>query len=140
MNDQDLDGLIAAHGKGYNAPPDNPPLGEIRNRVHAERKRRSFWLRAVSATAAAAAVLLAVSLITDRKATPDQPAGSHATVAIVDPASRIAEQAIASALESADDALRKNPADSYYTEHLAAMKSNAEYFRDLQQRQAGGAI
>ena len=139
MNEQDLDGLIAAHGKGYNAPPDNPPLGEIRNRVHAERKRRSFWLRAGSATAAAAAVLLAVSLISDRKATPDQPAGSPA-VAIVDPASRIAEQAIASALESADDALRKNPADSYYTEHLAAMKSNAEYFRDLQQRQAGGAI
>ena len=139
MKEQDLDALIAAHGKDYNAPPADPPLDEIRRLLQRQRQRRSTRWRATGAIAAAAAMMLAVGLLSDR--TSDTAKLEHSTAFVTpDPAAFAAQRAITSALESADDAVRKNPADPFYTEHLAAMKSNAEYFRDLQQRHAGGSI
>ena len=141
MNDHDLDALISAHGDSYNSPPAEPPLGAIRNKVHEARRRRSTQRWVTAALAAAAAVVIAVGLATrsGEDAGSVARSTSQAPRAVAsEPASDVANRALAAALRSAQSAAANNPEDPYYAEHYRVMQRNAAYFHGLQQRQAGG--
>jgi hypothetical protein len=149
MNDSELDQVLARFGSGYNTPPAKPPLEEIRGRVHsvngAHRRRRYM---AFTGIAAAAGLLLAVGLISGRR---DQARERQATVTsadtgrspqslVIDERGQHAAMALASAIRSAERAAAANPSDPYFTEHLRAMRVNAEQFRELRARQQAGSI
>ncbi len=140
MNDSELDELLARYAKDYNVPPANPPLDEIRERVHASRSARRSrpWIAGGILAAAAAMLAIGFQLTSDSGVSRPQPlqiAVDTNTVrsAIEDPRTQTANAALASAVESAQAALNENPEDTYYREHLEAMRENAKRFRAIQQ-------
>ena len=147
MNDSELDDLLSRYGDGYNRPPAKPPLSEIRERVHAAATRRKRQWVPLAALAAAAVAVLAVGLARDfaRPVTTSRPVPivldtNRARLSVTDERVKLANAALAYAIELAEAAARDNPGDSYFREHLEAMRANAEEFRQIQQRQLAGTI
>jgi flagellar biosynthesis/type III secretory pathway M-ring protein FliF/YscJ len=146
VNDSELDALIARYGDDYHRPPENPPLREIRERMHQRRPRfMKAWLPAATVLAVAAVMLLAI--VVPRREDPRETApvigrpADGETFARTDAGdARIAHAtvALASAIHSAEQAAQRNPRDEFYRNHLQTMVENAEYFRILQQRQLQG--
>ena len=149
MNDSELDQVLARFGAGYNAPPANPPLDEIRGRVYSARgKHRGRRFFAFTGIAAAAALLLTVGLVAgrrdqalDRKAVMIASDTNGSTQSVVaDQRGQHAAMALASAIRSAERAAEANPSDPYFAEHLRAMRVNAEQFRELRERQQAESL
>ena len=144
----ELNDLMARFGAEYNAPPDNPQLGEIRARVHAKRtSRRAARTRLVWGTAIAAGFAgivitlgrgeLAVSSLPVERADSIAP-----TTLLVEPLqvrARPANEELDRAIKQAESAAQANPDDPYFAEHLDVMRENARRFRELQNRIAQGA-
>ena len=149
MNDSELNELLSRFKDGYNAPPANPPLAEIKARIHAARSRSTNIRRgAMGLFAAAAVALLAIGITrpSPRNAA-DKPAleiardtNRGAVKPSHDPRATMANAALASAIQSAEKAVQENPDDPYFREHLQAMRENAEQFERLQQRQTSGTL
>lgn len=141
MNDQELDDILARYGKEYNAPPDNPPLEEIRERIHSARRRRGWRPWIAGGTLAAAAALIAIGVLRAPASIPLRSQASRVAIDtntlrsnVEDPRTETANAALASAVASAQAALDENPDDPYYREHLEAMRENAERFRMIQRQ------
>ena len=120
MNDTQLDDLIAKHRDGYNRSGD-PPIETMLASMHARMDRdRSNRGSLTLLLGLAAVAILSIGLLSDLPSHRGrQPRLSPADAALV------------SAIESAEAAVKAHPGDSYFVEHLAAMKENAAEFEKL---------